>query len=214
MSTAAAKRYTVAEYLAFERASETKHEFYDGEIFAMAGASESHNLIVGNCIRTIGNALSDGPCRVYPSDLRVLCPSGLRTYPNVSVVCGEPQFEDERRDTLTNPVVIIEVLSPSTETYDRGNKFENYQAIPTLREYVLVRQDRIRVEHYSRPEGADEWGFKARDDPGTVLSIPGINCEVSLHDVYAKVEFPPGKLALHDDFGNTSTSTDGEQTAT
>ena len=199
MSTGAFKRYTVAEYLALERASETKHEYFDGEIFAMAGASEPHNLIAGNAVRELGNALKSGPCRVYPSDMRVLCPSGLRTYPDVTVVCGNPQFEDGQRDTLLNPRVIIEVLSPSTETYDRGKKFENFQAILSLREFVLICQDRPRVEHYTRLEGADEWTLKAVTSHGASIHFPSLDCDISLAEIYAKVEFVAGPLGLQRD---------------
>lgn len=199
MSTAAVKRYTVAEYLALERASPTKHEFFDGEIFAMAGATEPHNLVAGNAVTALNQALRHEPCRVYPSDMRVRCPSGLRTYPDVSVACGQPQFEDERRDTLLNPLAILEVLSASTEKYDRGNKFENYQAIPSLREYVLVHQDRMRVEHYSRRDSGDDWVLKVVTDPAGSLHVPALGCEIPLSELYAKVEFPAGKLALHDD---------------
>lgn len=214
MSTAAAKRYTVDEYLALERASETKHEFYDGEIFAMAGASESHNLIVGNVLTALNQALRDQPCRVYPSDMRVRCPSGLHTYPDVTVVCGDPQFEDGQRDTLLNPLVIIEVLSPSTEKYDRGNKFENYQAIPSLRENVLVLQERIRVEHYTRREDADEWLLKSVNDSGATVAFPAPGCQVSVAEMYAKVEFPPGNMALHDELGNGSSTPDADSQTT
>lgn len=193
------KRHTVVEYLALERASATKHEFFDGEIFAMAGASEPHNLISGNTVRELGNSLKHGPCRVYPSDMRVLCPSGLRTYPDVTVVCSMPQFEDGQRDTLLNPRVIIEVLSPSTETYDRGKKFEHFQAIPSLCEFLLICQDRPRVEHYTRQEGADEWTLKVVTSLDAAIHFPSLDCDIPLAEIYAKVEFAAGPLDLHGD---------------
>ncbi len=115
MSTAALKRCSPAEYLALERASETKHEFFDGEIVDVTGAKEAHNLIAMNVSGSLWMALKDRPCRVYPSDMRVATPSGLWTYPDVSIVCGEPRFEDDQRDMLLNPLLLIEVLSPSTE---------------------------------------------------------------------------------------------------
>ena len=132
MSSAATKiRFTAQEYLALERKSETRNEYYNGEIFAMAGASREHNLIVGNLLRDIGNQLEDRPCESYPSDMRVsIEATGLYTYPDVAVVCGEPRFQDREVDTLLNPTVIIEVLSPSTEAYDRGVKFRHYRAHP------------------------------------------------------------------------------------
>jgi Uma2 family endonuclease len=197
--SAAVKRYTVAEYLALERASATKHEYFDGEIFAMAGATEPHNLISGNSLTSLNQRLRDRPCRVYPSDMRVLCPSGLRTYPDVTVVCGTPQFEDGQRDTLLNPRVLIEVLSPSTETYDRGKKFENFQAIPSLREFLLICQDRPRVEHYTRQEGADEWTLKAVASLDASIHFPSLDCDIPLAEIYAKVEFAAGPLGLHGD---------------
>jgi Uma2 family endonuclease len=129
----------------------------------------------------------------------------------VSVVCDEPQFVDDHRDTLLNPLVIIEILSPSTEKYDRGNKFENYEAIPSLREYVLIRQDRVRVEHYTRPAGADEWGFKAENNPGAAVRIPAIDVETPLTDLYAKVKFQPERVSLHGETEGDVGTTDADQ---
>ena len=163
MSTLPTPRLTPAEYLALERSSEIKGEFFDGEIFAMAGASREHNLVVGNLLRELGNLLRNGPCEVYPSDMRVRCPNGLGTYPDVSVAC-DPLFEDDREDTLVNPVVIIEVLSPSTEAWDRGTKFLSYRGLSSLREYVLVSQDRRLIEHYVRQSGFDQWLLTSYDE--------------------------------------------------
>lgn len=198
MSTAAQTHYTLAEYLAFERASETKHEFYDGEIFRMAGASEPHNLVVGNTIGALNQALRDTPCRVYPSDTRVRCPSGLRTYPDVSVVCDEPQFEDDQRDTLLNPRVIIEVLSPSTEKYDRVTKFGHYRGIDSLQEYVLVSQDRQYIEHFARQPEGEQWLWTACNEPAAVLRFPALRCEIPLEEFYVKVPLAP-EPGLHDE---------------
>ena len=199
MSTSALKRYTVAEYLAMERASPTKHEYFDGEIFAMAGGSAGHSVITGNIAGELRQRLKSHPCRVYSSDMRIACPSGLRTYPDVSVGCGEPRFEDQRQDTLLNPQIIIEVLSPSTEKYDRGRKWANYQSIPSLREYVLVLQDSMRVEHYSREAGADEWILRTATDRDASVLFPSLGCEVPMTEIYAKVELPTGTLDLHSD---------------
>jgi Uma2 family endonuclease len=139
MSLQAKQRLTPEEYLARERQVDTKSEFYDGELFAKAGASRSHNLIVGNVTGELRAQLRGRPCEVYPADMRVkVSETGLYAYPDVVVVCGEPRFEDEHLDTLLNPTVIVDVLSPSTEAYDRGEKFAQYRKLASLREYVLI----------------------------------------------------------------------------
>ena len=151
MATVPKPRYSVADYLAMERRSETRHEFYAGEIFAMGGASERHVLIVTNTVREMSSQLKKKPCKVYSNGLRVKVNStGLYTYPDVAVVCGEAQFDDQHFDTLLNPKVIIEVLSESTEAYDRGKKFEHYRKIESLTDYVLISQDAHHIEHYGR----------------------------------------------------------------
>lgn len=138
---------TPAEYLALERQAEVRSEYFQGEAFAMAGGSQRHNLIVANLLRLLGNQLVSRDCNVYPSDMRVKIEAlGKYTYPDVAVACGENRFEDEHRDVLLNPVVLFEVLSQSTEAYDRGKKFEHDQALDSLREYLLVSQDACRVE--------------------------------------------------------------------
>ena len=144
---------TAEEYLELERQAEYKSEYYHGEMFAMAGASLPHNLLVGNLVRDLGQQLRRRPCQVYPSDLRVrVGESGLYTYPDVTVVCGQPQLADEHADTLLNPTFIAEVLSPATEGYDRGRKFEHYRGIESLAEYLLVAQDRVHVDLYTRQQ--------------------------------------------------------------
>lgn len=141
---------TLAEYLAFERRSSDKHEFVDGQVYAMAGARYAHNRIVANVVRLLGNALSGGPCVTLPSDMKVRTPSSRVYYPDASVVCGRPSFHDEEEDVLLNPSVIVEVLSDSTERVDRGEKFAAYTALPSLADYVLVASKRARVEHFAR----------------------------------------------------------------
>lgn len=132
-----------AEYLAFERASKSKHEYLAGGVYAMSGASRKHNLICSYTIAALINALGDKPCQVYPSDMRVKVPEAdLYTYPDISIVYGEPRFADSEFDTLLNPLVLIEVLSPSTEAFDRGKKFEAYRRLPSLRECLLISQER------------------------------------------------------------------------
>ncbi|MCC6329324.1 MAG: Uma2 family endonuclease [Acidobacteria bacterium] len=175
------------EYLAFERDAVDKHEYFNGEIFAMAGAGKRHNLIAANLIRLIGNQLVDRVCNVYGSDMRVKVPSGNYTYPDVVAVCGEELFEDKAEDNLLNPLVIIEVLSRSTEAYDRGAKFEQYQTIPSFREYVLITQEPYRVEQFVRQD-VNAWTyleFRTADD---AMRLESIDCELRLSDIYFKVE--------------------------
>src|SRR5436853_4833370 len=175
------------DYLAFDRQCEYKNEYFAGEVFAMTGASREHNLIVANIVRTLGNQLLERDCNVYPSDLRVKIQQIEKyTYPDVIVTCGEEQFEDEHRDTLLNPVVIIEVLSESTEAYDRGKKFEGYQYIDSLVEYVLVAQDQHRIERYVRQQDKT-WTYSEFHALSDVIQLASIGCELALKDIYAKV---------------------------
>lgn len=183
------KLWTPAEYLAWERSAPERHELVDGEIFAMAGASFAHNKIVGNVVGELRQALRGRPCDVTPSDLRVRIPTpsgGLYTYPDALVVCGEPEFEDTARDTLLNPTVIVEVLSDSTEAYDRGRKFRYYRAIPSLREYVLVAQDVPAVERHVRGDGG-VWSLMQDLGAGDTLVLSSVGCEVSVDELYLKV---------------------------
>jgi Uma2 family endonuclease len=174
--------YTYREYLALEEISNVKHEFLDGEIYAMAGGSVTHaGLTVG-----VSSALYQqlhGACRVFSSDLRIrVLATGLTTYPDASVVCGEPEIDPEDKNTVVNPIVVVEVLSPSTERYDRGVKFQHYQRIATLRAVVFVWQHEQRIEVWSR--GADgEWTSQA-SGPGKIAEIPAIDCTLSVDDVY------------------------------
>jgi Uma2 family endonuclease len=200
MSTAAVKRLTPEEYLAFERAALEKHEFYDGEVFAMAGASQVHNIIAVNTSGAFGNALRDSPCRVYAVDMRLKCPTGLYTYPDVLIVCGQSEVvEDEHRDTLLNPKVIIEILSPSTEAYDRGKKFEHYRRIPTLQAYILISQDRTHVEHFERVEGRAKWVLTETDGTDAILDVPLLGIKVELAEIYRDVPFSKARITPHPD---------------
>lgn len=186
---------TPAEYLKFERSGQEKHEYFAGEIFAMTGASENHNLIVGNLIAAFHSQLRQKPCKIYPSDMRVKTPSsGLYTYPDVTVVCGTPEFEDNNFDTLMNPTVIIEVLSPSTEAYDRGKKFTHYRTIQSLQDYILIAQDSTRIDHFTLRE--NEWIFSDANSLDEVITLTSIDCTLLLSDVYEKVTFD-GQERLH-----------------
>ncbi len=184
----AQKKWTVEEYLAFERGSEEKHEYYAGEIFAMSGASREHNLLVGNTITSLNAQLAQHPCEVYPSDMRIKVSSIKYTYPDVSVVCDEPHFADKEFDNLLNPTVIVEVLSDSTEDYDRGKKFKHYMGIASLQEYILIAQDEARIDHYTRKSEGD-WYLSISKTLESVVQLPSINCTLLLADIYRKVTF-------------------------
>lgn len=191
MSTAPQRRYTEAEYLAFERAAETKHEFYRGEIFAMSGASRQHNRITFNVSGCLYNQLKDRDCEAFANDMRVKVQlTTLYTYPDIAINCNQPRFLDKEFDTLLNPQVIIEVLSDSTEKYDRGKKFEMYRTIPSLREYVLISQDRAHVDRFSLNEQG-QWVLDDASGLDAVIELSTVGCRLPLADIYAKVEFPP-----------------------
>ena len=190
-SAAAHTHLTPEEYLAFERKATTKHEYLNGQIVAMSGASFAHNFLTMNTANQLYNQLIGGECQVATSDMRVkVTQIDSYFYPDVVVVCGEPRAEDDTFDTLLNPTVVVEVLSPSTEVYDKGEKFEHYQQIASLKEYVLISQDKIRVEHYRRQE--TEWlqtEFQGLED---VLYLLSIGCELRLQDIYRRVEVASG----------------------
>lgn len=189
MSPQTKARYTAEEYLEVERRAENKNEYRDGEIFSMEPATRWHCLIVGSVGAELSRLLEDRNDEVYLSRMRVkVIPTGLYTYPDVTVVCEEPQFEDEEFDTLLNPTVIVEVLSKSTETYDRGKKFEHYRRIGSLKEYVLVAQHEPHIEHFARQ---DDGGWLLTEASGLDASIalPAFQCELRLADVYHKVDF-------------------------
>jgi len=182
----AAPAMSPQDYLAFDRSAEGKHEYWHGEVFAMTGASRRHNLLVANIVRLLGNALLDGPCEVYPSDMRVAAASGeVFTYPDVTVACEGARFSDDAQDTLTNPSVVVEVLSPSTEAYDRGKKFEHYRGLEGLRHYVLVAQEYALVELYTRrPDGT--WTLSDHR-AGDTLSLEISGLTLAVDDVYRRV---------------------------
>lgn len=190
MSSQPTTRLTPEEYLAVERRAEYKSEYIDGEIVAMTGASRRHNLIAFNISREISQQLKGRPCEGYASDMRVRVPSTrLYTYPDVVVVCGEPKFEDDYVDTLLNPTLIVEVLSESTELYDRGKKFGFYRTIESLAEYLLVAQDECRVEQYVRqPDG--RWLLSDYRSAEEAVELSSIGCRLALREVYDKVTLP------------------------
>ena len=180
--------YTPEEYLALERKAEYKSEYFNGEIFAMSGASERHNLIVGNVFAALHAQFRNRPCKAYASDMRVkVSATGLYTYPDVIALCEEAQFDDEQKDTLLNPTVIIEVLSPSTEAYDRGENFAHYRKLASLAEYVLVSQDKPHVEHYVR-QPDNQWLLSEASRLQDVVHLPSISSTLVLAEIYEKVE--------------------------
>ena len=188
MASIVAKTYlTPEEYITFERKALTKHEYLSGEIVAMSGASFAHNFITGDIFGELRTQLQGGKCKAVTSDMRVkVSETGSYFYPDVVVFCGEPQAEDNISDTLLNPTVIIEVLSPSTEARDRGEKFWHYQHLASLQEYVLVFQDRVRVEHHVR--AGNDWlrtEFRELED---IMLLASIECELCFRDIYSSVD--------------------------
>lgn len=174
------------EYLEQERKAEYKSEFYNGEIFAMAGATKEHNKIVGAIVGEIFNFLKGKGCSIFPSDLRLHnFENGLYTYPDVTIVCGEEKYLDDKFDTLTNPTVLFEVLSPATEDYDRGTKFKLYRSIPALQNYVVVSSTEYAAEVYTRNN--DEWILTTAKDKDGTLYISAIDYTMKLSDIYAQI---------------------------
>lgn len=183
--------YSIEEYLELESQSETKNEYHNGEIYAMARqgcASIFHNEILSNLIFLIKNSLKDKPCKVYPSDLRLqLIKSKLFTYPDAMIICGEPEFYQNRKDTVTNPTVIFEILSESTEKYDRGEKFSFYRELPELKEYVLISSLTKKVEKF-KFIGNGEWIFKeSKENEDFFLEVT--KDSISVNDLYDKIDW-------------------------
>jgi len=180
--------FSLAEYFAQEEQAEDRSEFYEGEIFAMAGGTANHNLITINVTASFRDAVRNKPCNAFMADMRLLVKRRqLYTYPDVMVICGPLQYAPERNDTVTNPGLIVEVLSPSTEAYDRGKKFEFYRTIDSLQEYVLVDQSRMYVERH-RPLGLGRWEMTAFTAPEDVLSLESVDVELTLAAIYDGVE--------------------------
>ncbi len=190
MSSLPANYLSPEEYLAIERAADHKSEYHAGEMYAMAGGSREHSLIAGNIFAELHRQLKGRPCEPHGSDLRVrVSATGLYTYPDGSVACGEIQYEDGRRDTLLNPTVIVEVLSESTEAYDRGGKWRQYQTIPSLREYLLVAQDRPSIEKFTRIDHSGDWTYSVYEGLDAVVDLPSIGSTLPLREVYDRITF-------------------------
>ena len=196
-------RLTPEEYIAFERKAPPdseiiRYEYLNGELIAMSGASREHNLITGNIFGELRNLLKGNGCETYASDMRVSSPAtSSYFYPDVVVVCEEPRFEDDVFDILLNPILLVEVLSASTEAYDRGEKFSHYRHLASLQEYILVSQDKVLVERYRRPKKhetvpvtAQDWIFTAFQALEDILPLTAIQCELPLQEIYERVTFP------------------------
>ena len=190
MSAILTRLLTPQEYLARERKASFKSEYYRGEVFAMAGATVEHTLIKDNLARESGNGLKESPCMVLTSDMRVKINStGLYTYPDLVIVCDKAQYEDGEFDTLLNPGVVVEVLSDSTEKYDRGAKFINYRGIPSLKEYILIAQDQALIERYVR-ESDEKWLLTTFKDISSTFSFASVPVQISMSEIYRRVTFP------------------------
>lgn len=182
------RRYPLAEYFLIEEMSSVRHEYFDGEIFAMSGGSPSHETIVLNISALLHAALRGSACRAFPSNMRVRTPSGLYTYPDASIVCGPLDVTRiHGMDTIGNPSVLVEVLSESTAAYDRGQKFELYRSIPTFRDYILIEQSRVAVEHRFQTDG--EWRSSTAESLDDRLRLTAVDLELPLALVYERLSF-------------------------
>ena len=191
MSVQPRRHWTPADYLAFERSHPDKHEFVDGQIVLQAGGSRNHALIGTNVTSSLHQQLRQRPCMVYGSDMRVVIPQARRyVYPDITVLCGAASFEDALDDSLTNPTLIIEILSPSTERYDRGKKFQAYQTLDSFQEYLLIAQDATMIEHFVR-RSDKLWTFDVITDANAVITLTSIDCTLRVEDIYEKIVLPP-----------------------
>jgi len=177
------------QYLALDRAADFKSEFFDGEMFAMSGVSMQHARIQTNLVVELSASLSGSDCEVFGSDFRVRVSKRLHAYPDVIVVCGPPRLGDEHQDILLNPVALFEILSPSTEKYDRGFKFQHYWTIESLKEYILVDQQQVRIEQYIRQAG-NTWTLHTYQSLGEQLDLASIGASLSLQRIFDRVELP------------------------
>lgn len=191
----AAERMTLSEFLAMEERSETRHEFHNGLIVEMSGGTESHSLIGVNILAFTHMAVRSRDCHVHGSNLKVhLSRADQVLYPDVFVICGKVEFLGNRKDVATNPTIVFEVLSDSTELYDRGRKFAGYQTLPSLQAYVLIAQDEPRVERFLR--NGKDWTLTNFIGLEAVLDLPPLECSIPLSEIYRKVEFS-SKPELH-----------------
>ena len=185
------RKYTLEEYFELERSTNERLEYWNGDVYSMSGVSENHAQIETNSVTLLSNNLRERPCRVFPANMRIKVPSlPPYRYGDVSALCGQPIFEKIGGvDALTNPVLIIEVLSDSTEAYDRGDKFTHYKSIPSLREYLLIAQHRPHITQYVKQEDGS-WSYREVNDLSASLHLPSVDCVLDLSEVYRDVTFP------------------------
>ena len=188
MSAVPKPTYSADDYLGLEDHAEYRSQYYFGDLFAMAGASRRHNVIAGNIYATLHGQLRNRRCEAYQNNMRVKVNPEFYTYPDVVIICGEPQVEKKNGENLLNPTVLIEVLSPSTEKFDCGDKFRMYRLMPSVKEYILSAQDKISAEHYVRQDD-NSWLFNAVTDAETSLELPSVSCRLQLSDIYEKADF-------------------------
>lgn len=184
----AQRHYTIDEYFAVEAMSPVRNEYFDGEILAMAGGSPNHNRISRNVLLALEPKLRDGRCESLGPDSRILTASGLYTYPDAVVICGPIILSGDRLESITNPAMLVEVFSPSTRAYDRGEKFELYRSIPTLRDYLLIEQSAVDVEH--RWRAGDQWSSARKTALDDVIQLNSIEVDLKVADLYARVQLP------------------------
>lgn len=189
MASHSVTKLTEEQYLAMDRAAEFKSEFFDGEMFAMSGGSMQHARLQRNLTTVISNAVGGGQCEAFGSDFRVRISSRMYVYPDISIVCGKPLLADNRQDVLLNPIVIIEVISPSSEKYDRGTKLQQYRTLGSLQEYILVEQGEVRIDQYTRQEN-NLWTLRDYQSLDEEMTLPSIGVSLSLGRIYDRVEFP------------------------
>ncbi|QDT38960.1 Uma2 family endonuclease [Stratiformator vulcanicus] len=187
MATVELQKMTPAEYLAFERASDLRHEFVNGEVREVTGARRPHNLVAGSIFAFLYSTNLEGTFEVYQNDMRVRIPGGSYYYPDVVVTPSPPELEDDYGDTVTNPLAAFEVTSPSTEAIDRSEKLANYQRMESLTDYLIVSQDEVRVDHYRRIDDR-RWELTIYDSLDAMLSLSSIKCELPLKKVYERVD--------------------------
>ena len=189
---------TPQEYLAGEETSAAKHEYYDGQIYAMAGGTNAHAILCTNTLIVLGSQLLGKPCRAVSSEQRVKVEAtGLHVYPDASVYCEDARFDGAGDTNLLDPTVIVEVLSRSTSAYDRGDKFDHYKRIETLQDYVLIEQTRVHVEHFHRLENSD-WLLRSFDNLSDTLALLSVDCEITLNQIYEGLNVPQGFLPLRE----------------
>jgi Uma2 family endonuclease len=190
---------TADEYLAFEETSSVKHEYFAGRIIALAGGNEAHSIISSNINAQLHSQLRQRPCTVYNSDMKVRAEQPRKyMYPDISVACGQPKYENTKRRVLLNPVIIIEVLSASTERFDRGIKFQWYRSIESVEEYVLVSQNAKYIDHYKR-QSDNLWSLSSLGEGDELLQLTSIDCVLRIEDIYEKVNFDPEDSTFFDE---------------